>query len=607
MELISPFSADSLDIELIKDNLKQTLIDNDTITDINYEGSNISTLVQILSYIEYTINATHAMNSNQTNLKLSEIRQNIIHEAQTRGYNITRKVSSKMNITLTLDITSAPLTIPKWTKFLCGDYIFYNTSEILFTTESLFKTVDIVEGVYVDYNIDSDLRYVSTETAQNLKLSYKNIEDENIYYRIKKSGEEDFSDYYTKVDTLIDIVDNEINLFEEYDPETEFATIWTSFANQGNLIESGDTVDIQFLISNGSLANGIIVCELESPIDGLTINVNSQSRGGSDEESNDSIKANAPLFFNTGLRTVSDPDYEAYLIKNSLIENVSAWGGETMLPIELGHTYLSIIPQDENFKYLTSLEETSVLSYLNQKSMIATGRKFKHPNYISFDIDIQVVGTVPNIEEKKVLINEKVTEYFDENHNTFKTYIFQSKIVRIIENIFLNNTSASINVVITPKLRLSNELFSQTFTNGRWDIYIPNSPRKYRLVKNGDIIEIPENETDLYSYIINGWTKEITPDEDITISFNGNINSKVITFPETLTQVDIDGTLYDKRTLLLDAVEIGYFIPDLNILSLEDISAELVQDEFLNVVFSPNINIKSEKATVIELGSITYS
>jgi hypothetical protein len=239
--------------------------------------------------------------------------------------------------------------------------------------------------------------------------------------------------------------------------------------------------------------------------------------------------------------------------------------------------------------------------------MIATGRKFKHPNYISFDIDIQVVGTVPNIEEKKVLINEKVTEYFDENHNTFKTYIFQSKIVRIIENIFLNNTSASINVVITPKLRLSNELFSQTFTNGRWDIYIPNSPRKYRLVKNGDIIEIPENETDLYSYIINGWTKEITPDEDITISFNGNINSKVITFPETLTQVDIDGTLYDKRTLLLDAVEIGYFIPDLNILSLEDISAELVQDEFLNVVFSPNINIKSEKATVIELGSITYS
>ena len=605
MALISPISPESLNLDSIKSNLKQTLIANGTIKDVDYEGSNISQLIQILSYVEYTINATHALNSNETNLKLSNIRQNIIHEAQSLGYNITRKVSAKMNITLTSSVY--PLTIPEWTKFSCGDYTFYNTTDIVFSSNNLTQTIDIIEGTYIDYTIDSNLRYVSPEDVEHIEIGYKNIEDSGIFFRVKKEGDDTYSEYYTKVDTLVNIVDSKHNYFEEYDPETEFVTLWTSFANQGNLIKVNDTVDISLLISSGKSANGILVCKLKTPIQGVSIVVNSPSRGGSDEESNDSIKANAPLFFNTGFRTVSAPDYESFLIKNSLVGKASAWGGETLSPVQLGHVFLSVIPQDTNFRYLTSLEDASLLTYLNQQPMIATARKFKYPNYIEFNIDIKVIGKVSNIEDKKASINTNLTNYFAENHNKFKTYFFESKVIRIVENVFLNNSAASVVVTITPRLRLSKELFTQTFLNNRWDIWIPNSHKKYRLVKGTDVIEMPDNDTDLYSYLINGWTKELTPDEDITISFSGTINSKAVTYPADVYTVTIDGKDYDSRKLNLAGNEIGYFIPDLNILSLIDLTDELAVDEFLDITFSPNINVVSEKATVMKLGTITYS
>ena len=606
MDLISPFSADSLDIEKIKQIIKDDLIANDVITDISYEGSNISILTQILAYLTYTINATHAMNSNQTNLKLSQIRQNIIHAAQTIGYDITRKISSKMNVTFTNDGVNPDITIPKWTKFKCGDYFFYNTQNIEFSAGSLVATVDLIEGTYLDYTIDPTLRFTAETQMEYISLNYKNIENNNVYIRMKKKFSEDCTIYFTKVPSLVDVVNNKFNMFEEYEPETEFVKIWTSFGNQGNLIDIGDMVDIAILISSGKIANGILTCEFVTEQPGVTLSVNSASRGGSDEETNDSIKANAPLFYNTGLRTVSAADYNAYLIKSSLTDKVNSWGGETIKPMKLGHVFISSIPQDTNFRYLSSLEEVDLIKYLNEKPMVATGRIFKHPNYISIDIQVKIIGTVPNVDEKKTSIINTLQTYFEEYHNTFSTYIFQNKVIRLIEAVFDDNSQASVIVDIFPKLRLSKEIFTQTFDNGRWDIWIPNSPQKYYLVKGTDRIDYPTDEVDLYSYLLNGWTKEIQHEEDISVEFSGILNSKGITFPETTSSVTIDGIAYTARTLYLAGVEVGYFVPDLNILSLVDLTSELTVDGFVDITFSPEMNVKSEKSTVIELGSINF-
>ena len=58
--IISPLSSEGLDIDSIKSLIKADLISNDVITDIDYEGSNISILVQIMAYMVYNVNASHA-------------------------------------------------------------------------------------------------------------------------------------------------------------------------------------------------------------------------------------------------------------------------------------------------------------------------------------------------------------------------------------------------------------------------------------------------------------------------------------------------------------------------------------------------------------------
>ena len=195
-ELISPISKDSLDIELLKDIIKTDLLDNDVITDINYEGSNISILVQIMAYMVYNVNASHALNANQTMLLLSDVRQNIIYLSQQMGYNITRPISSKMSIKLTIDGLSGydTVLIPKFTKFKCDGYTFYLQEDIIFNNTTYEVSTTLIEGTLVDYTIDSSLRWKPTSSISNFLLSYKNIENDSVFLRIKKSTDVEYSD-----------------------------------------------------------------------------------------------------------------------------------------------------------------------------------------------------------------------------------------------------------------------------------------------------------------------------------------------------------------------------------------------------------------------------
>ena len=601
-ELISPLSKDSLDLELIKTKLKDYLLQEDVITDVDYEGSNISILVSIISYVMLNINSTHALNVNQTTLKLSTIRQNIIQLAKSLNYNITRRKSSKMNVTLTYSGISS-YSLPKWTEFTCGDYKFYN-SELLQFTSGDSITVDLIQGTFLDYNTDENLKQtISQSTLEEITLNYKNIENDNIYLKVQKSGETTYNQY-TRTLSKLSLNNNEKFYFEEYEPETQFITLVTSFFGQGNLLEFGDTFDISFLISDGVDANGIVECV--SPIDTINITVNSASRAGANEESDNSIKENAPLFYNTNDNTVSDDDYNAVLVKNSLVEIANSWGGETILPEKLGWIFLCLIPQDANFKYLSSLEETEILNYLNKKPMVATARKFKHPNYFNIDFSIKILGDVQDISQRKIDINTKLTEYFITYQNRFEIYFYENKTNELIENLFVNEVNASTKIEINPKLLLSKELFEQTFDNNRLDIWIPNSPKKKYLVKGSDRILFPDNERDLYSYFINGWSQETQIEEDLDITFSGTINSKTITYDSNIGTVNIGGIIYNKRDILLDSTIIGYFILDLDILSLTDLTSELNLDSYINVNYENGINAKLMKSSIIKLGDITY-
>lgn len=613
--IISPLSSEGLDIDSIKSLIKADLISNDVITDIDYEGSNISILVQIMAYMVYNVNASHALNANQTTLLLTQVRQNIIYLSQQLGYQITRPVSSKMSVTLSVDdiLPLDSVVIPKLTKFAVDGYTFLLQEDVTFTNTNISQQVTLIEGTYIDYTIDDTLRFYPDESITKFVLNYDNIENDNLFLRVQKETDNALSDYFTKVNSLVSLKNDVNNHYEEIEPETRYLQIYTSFASQGLTLTSNDLVDVSFILSSGSKANGLLICQFDGS-DTYTSNqgnsvkvsvtVNSASSSGSDEESNDSIKSNAPLFYNTGNRTVNSQDYNSFLEKNSLVNSASSWGGESEIPVNLGHVYLCSIPQDTNQKYLTSLEKAGIIKYLTDSHILAIGLRIIQPVYIRMNLSIKLIGSLVLLDDKKTEIENVLIAYFKENYSKFDTYYFENKIIKQVENLFNANNKASIKVITQPQIRLDKELFDN-FTN-QVKIYIPNSSKRYYLTKGVDRIDLPDNNQDLYSYYLDGWSKTLDSDFDYTITFDGTINSKSLTM-DVLSTIDISDVTYNKKDILLNSVVVGYFNVDLSeLIFTTDLTSELTNTAYINLNYDDEINVNTFKSTVIELGSVSY-
>lgn len=613
--IISPLSSEGLDIDSIKSLIKTDLISNDVITDIDYEGSNISILVQIMAYMVYNVNASHALNANQTTLLLTQVRQNIIYLSQQLGYQITRPVSSKMSVTLSVDdiLPLDSVVIPKLTKFAVDGYTFLLQEDVTFTNTNISQQVTLIEGTYIDYTIDDTLRFYPDESITKFVLNYDNIENDNLFLRVQKETDNALSDYFTKVNSLVSLKNDVNNHYEEIEPETRYLQIYTSFASQGLTLTSNDLVDVSFILSSGSEANGLLICQFDGT-DTYTSNqgnsikvsviVNSASSSGSDEESNDSIKSNAPLFYNTGNRTVNSQDYNSFLEKNSLVNSASSWGGESEIPVNLGHVYLCSIPQDTNQKYLTSLEKAGIIKYLTDSHILAIGLRIIQPVYIRMNLSIKLIGNLVLLDDKKTEIENVLIAYFKENYSKFDTYYFENKIIKQVENLFNANNKASIKVITQPQIRLDKELFDNFTTQVK--IYIPNSSKRYYLTKGVDRIDLPDNNQDLYSYYLDGWSKTLDSDFDYVITFDGTINSKSLTM-DVLSTIDISDVTYNKKDILLDSVVVGYFNVDLSeLIFTTDLTSELTNTVYINLNYDDEINVNTFKSTVIELGSVSY-
>ena len=100
----------------------------------------------------------------------------------------------------------------------------------------------------------------------------------------------------------------------------------------GNKLDDGNIVILEYIVSNKDEANGASTFTLSGNIGGfsdVTLTTVSSAQGGSDAQTKESIRFNAPLQYSAQDRAVTTADYET--IVQSLYPNaqsVSAWGGE---------------------------------------------------------------------------------------------------------------------------------------------------------------------------------------------------------------------------------------------------------------------------------------
>ena len=99
-----------LDFDQVKLTLTDYLKANSNFTDYDFEGSNLSTIIDLLAYNTYITSYNANMVSNEVFIDIATLRENVVALARNIGYVPRSKKSSRADISFFVDISSVSPT-----------------------------------------------------------------------------------------------------------------------------------------------------------------------------------------------------------------------------------------------------------------------------------------------------------------------------------------------------------------------------------------------------------------------------------------------------------------------------------------------------------------
>jgi hypothetical protein len=112
----------NLDFDQIKVSLKEYLRSNSNFTDYDFEGSNLSSIIDLLAYNTYISSYNANMISNEVFIDSATLRENVVSLARNIGYVPRSRTSARANVSFFVDtstFSTRPLTLTLKKGVLC--------------------------------------------------------------------------------------------------------------------------------------------------------------------------------------------------------------------------------------------------------------------------------------------------------------------------------------------------------------------------------------------------------------------------------------------------------------------------------------------------------
>ena len=104
----------NLDFDEVKTTLQEYLKSNSNFTDYDFEGSNLSTILDVLAYNTYITSYNANMITNEVFIDTATLRKNIVSLARNIGYTPRPRQAARATVSFTVDtsgITPAPASL----------------------------------------------------------------------------------------------------------------------------------------------------------------------------------------------------------------------------------------------------------------------------------------------------------------------------------------------------------------------------------------------------------------------------------------------------------------------------------------------------------------
>jgi len=477
-----------LDFDNIKDNLKTFLRAQTEFKDYDFEGSGMNILLDTLAYNTHYLGFNANMLANEMFLDSAVLRSSVVSHAKSLGYEVSsaRAPYATVNISLsTADNTKTMSSGTAFTTIVDGvDYQFVTITAITASNTGTvvpFDSVKIYEGTYVTSSYTAN----TSNVDQRFLVNNARADTSTLTVKVQNSSSDTTTTTYTKATDITQLTSNSTVYFLQ-ETDSGFYEVYFGDGVVSKALSDGNIVELKYVVTNKSLANGAASFSAPSSIDGetdITVTTVASAVGGSGAESIDSIKLNAPLDYAAQGRCVTVDDYKTFTKK--LFANtqaVSVWGGEdgsydTSTGVssnpEYGKVFISI--KSTTGENLTTVQKSNLVAAFAPFKVASITPVVVDPDttylILSVTFNYDSTATTSTKDELASLISTTVSNYNTGDLQEFNSSFRHSKLLGLIDNtdtaILNNTTTVTMGKLITPFSTASsyNINFNNAFFN----------------------------------------------------------------------------------------------------------------------------------------------
>lgn len=471
----------NLNYDELRISIKDYLRANSNFTDYDFDGSNLSTIINTLAYNTYIASYNANVVSNEVFIDSATLRENVVSLARLVGYVPKSRTAARATISFFVDLSDLsikPLTLTvrkgliatTRTSFRGESYTFSIPNDItvpVVNGVASFEDVEIYEGTFIteNYTVDNSIN-------QRFILSNNGIDTSLINVTVQETQFDTNVQKYILAENLFDVNENSKVFFIQEVEDERYEIIFGDNVF-GKKLDNLNYIEVSYIVNNGPLANGINDFSFSGRIfdnNGriITSNISSviteqPSIGGSDIEAVSTVRKSAPRNYSAQNRAVTPRDYESIVpLIYPELESISAFGGEELNPPRFGKVYISIKPT--NGRFISNQVKDNIKQALRQYSVAGISPEIIDLKYLFIEYDSVIYynsNTTISPEQLSTTILDNLSKYSKSDElNRYGARFKYSKFLRMIDDSDSAITSNITKIYLRRDLKASTNQFA---------------------------------------------------------------------------------------------------------------------------------------------------
>lgn len=474
----------NLDFDQIRVSIKDYLRSSSDFTDYDFEGSNLSVLIDILAYNTYISSYNANMVSGEVFIDSATLRENVVSLARNIGYVPRSRTAARAKISFFIDVSDYP-TIPRiitlqkgivcttQSDFSGESYTFVIKEDITVSVVNgiaSFEEIEIFEGTLLssDFVVSS----LIPNPPQRYIIENSNVDISTLSVSVFNSPLTSLSTKYNLAQDIIDVKSDSKIFFIQEIEDQKYELIFGD-GIFGDRLENNNLIRASYVVSNGTLGNnlsqftfaGRLISNNGIVTRGISnISTDIASYGGNEIESVQSIRNYAPKYYSSQNRAVTANDFKAIIPRiYPELESISVFGGEDLNPPRYGKVFVAVKPQSGSF--LSSSAAQNLKNLLRKYTVAGIVVDVIDLKYLYIELDTTIyynenLTNNPNITKNKVISNlEKYSKSLESDKSDIR--FKYSKVLNLIDESDRSITSNITRVSLRRDFRASINQFAE--------------------------------------------------------------------------------------------------------------------------------------------------